>query len=165
MMGRVRAMQAMEAIAEADRMYYESLENRLEGEEKTYYEQLKSEIIEKNKKTWRKAKLVGLVGILTIASGIPLAIKGCADTPQSLDEQTTRQEYTENQDKNSFEEYTNSRSPYLNYAWLGILGGNVICAAGFITGRHIMGERARPLRDYLEKHATKTSENLEETTK
>ncbi len=73
--------------------------------------------------------MVGLVGIITIGSAIPLGIVGMVDTAKRGKE-TPPSGY-------SFENYQTNRSPFLNYAWEAIIVGNIICAGAYITGRYL----------------------------
>ena len=143
MMGGIRAMQAMEALAEMERERIKGLEAQLQGQEKIEYEMLKEEATRKNKKTWRKARAAGSIGLVTIAASIIPLIYGISEKIETKTNQQTQY---------SFNEYVKVRSHYFDYAWLGIITGNVICAASYITGQHIMGKRAKPVREYLKKH-------------
>lgn len=141
-----RTMKAMEKLVELEAERIKGLEGRLQGQEKEEYGKMKADVERRNKRTWREAQAVGAVGLLTIASGLYFAVKGSSKTEKNLDGRIVSQE--DNQD--SFQIYRESRSPFLDYAWLGIIAGNTVCAAGYITGQHIIAKRSKPLRDYLE---------------
>ena len=149
---------AMEAIDDMNRTYYEGLEKRLEGQEKTEYESLKSEVIRKNKKTWRKAEIGGLVGICVIASCSFWMVKGFSDTNRRTKERISIKDSQKTSDAISLNEYKEVRSPYLNYAWMSLLGGNVICAVSYIAGQTLMDRRGKVLADYLESHTKQEEE-------
>ncbi len=148
MRGMAAGMKCMEKLAELEEERIKELEDKLHGQEKIVYERLKEEVTGKNKKTWRKAKLVGAVGILTIVSSLYFTAKGISETNRNLEEQTVAQE----SNQESLQAYKESRSSDLDYAWLGILSGNAICAAGFSISQYIMGKRAAPVKAYLESH-------------
>ena len=146
MHGMARTMIAMEKLAEFEKERIKGLEDSLQGIEKAEYERLKEGITIKNKKTWRKARAVGIVGMLTIASSLYLAVEGFRETDKRVEEQKDAQIYQE-------DTYFENRSSFLDYSWWAIIAGNVICAAGFITGQYIMNKRGAPLETYLENHA------------
>ena len=146
-MGMGAVMRTMERLNELEEERIKGLESCLQGREKIEYERLKEEVERKNKNTWRKAQLVGATGILTIVSSFCFTLRGLGETRERLDNLTVVQK--DSQYKGSFQTYGENRSPFLDYAWLGIIIGNAICGAGFIAGQHIMERRSTPLRDYL----------------
>ena len=126
MYGGISALKAMEKLNDIREEYYSGLEDSLEGKEKIEYESLKSEVVEKNKRTWRKSKLVGGVGMFVISSALLPFIMGLANPKESR--------------------------RYFNYCWGAIIGGNLICAASYGIGQARMAKRSKELTNYLESH-------------
>jgi len=126
--------------------------NGLSSQLENGLEQKLSELNDKKERVWRRIQKVGIGGIITIASGLPLVIVGLGDTNQRDREPQYSKIVEETED--SLEAYRIVRSPILDYAWGAVLAGNLICAGGasafgFILQR-IQNEEKRLRKKYGE---------------